>query len=251
MTPQLKITVDKLYEVFSKIHGNSNMQGSPNYGDLEIWNQVLFSKPLRELSANDLSRFTGKAMTTWGNVDDYKHFLPRILELTAQLDTPYEVWIAFDKLEYGNWKAWEETEQKVIHEYMLLLWESLLKDDSEKAEWVFMDYFSSIAHFYPRFGELLTIWERDNNKTATKHLANFIYNERSNIFDKRIIAGFHKQSENVDELKNWSLSDKTVQRLEEAYYRYEHEPFAETISWAEKMLSDERRNTAHNISFKK
>lgn len=222
------------------------MQGSPNYDDLEIWNKEFFSKPFKELTADDLSRFTGKAMTTWGDVDDYKHFLPRILELTAQLDTPYEVWIAFDKLEYGNWKTWEETEQKVIHEYMLALWESLLKDDTEKAERFFMDYFSSIAHFYPRFSDLLTVWESDTKKTATKHLANMVYNERANFFDKGILDGFHKQTENVHELNTWLLSDKIVKRLEEAFYLYEHKPFAEIISWAEKMLSDERRNTAHN-----
>ncbi len=57
-----------------------------------------YSQNHEKLNEDDLSRFTGKAMTTWGNANDYKHFLPRIFELTAELKTPYEIWIAFDKL---------------------------------------------------------------------------------------------------------------------------------------------------------
>lgn len=245
MIPKLKISIENLYDVFSKYPGKSNMQGSSNYDDLEIWNKELLSKSLKDLSPDDLSRFVGKAMTTWGDADDYKHFLPRIFELTAELNTPYEIWIAFDKLEYANWSSWEENEKNSIFEYMLSLWDNLLKDDSEKAEWFFMDYFSSIAHFYPTFGDIIEVWEQDTNKASTKHLASFIFNERENIFDKGYIDGFHKKSDNIKELINWLLADKTILRLEKAFYRFEQESFSESISWAEKILSDEKRNTLH------
>ena len=246
MTSQLKISVERLYEIFSKYNGNPNMQGSSNYDALESWNLELFSKQLKDLTADDLSRFAGKAMTTWGDVDDYKHFLPRIFELTAKLNTPYEIWIAFEKLEYGNWSAWDEDERNVIHEYMLALWDNLLKDDTEKAEWEFMDYFSSIAHFYPKFSDLIEIWDQNTDKTATKHLANFIFNERANIFDKGFIEGFHKKSDNIKELLNWLFSDKIIMRLEKAFYNYDYENFAVRISWADKILNDEKRNRADN-----
>jgi len=225
------------------------MQGSSNYSELETWNRNLFSKPLKELTADDLSRFTGKAMTTWGDVDDYKHFLPRIFELTGELDTPYEIWIAFEKLNYGNWNTWEESERNTIHEYMLELWGSLLNNDTEKAEWVFMEYFSSIANFYPNFSRLLEIWENNSSKASIKHLANLIFNERVKIFDKGVIDGFHKRNENIKELVTWLLSAKTLLRLEQAFYDFEQEPFAGTISRAEKILNDEKRNTAHNKGF--
>ena len=243
MTIRLKIAIQNLYDAFSKYTANPNMKGSPYSGDIDLLNKELFSKPLEDLTASELSKFTGKAMTTWGEVDDYKHFLPRIFELTAEWNTPYEIWIAFDKLEYGNWKTWEETEQSAIHEYMRAMWENLLKDDSEKAEWEFMEYFSALAHFYPTFSHLLETWENDEEKTATKHLANLVFNEGVNMFDNGAINSFPRQSGRVPELKNWLLSDKIVRRLEAAFYRYEHEPFAETLSWAEKMLSDERKNS--------
>jgi hypothetical protein len=249
MTPRLKISIDNLYDTFSKYQANSNMHGSPNYDDLDAWNKDLFVKQLRELTAVDLSRFLGKAMTTWGDTNDYKHFLPRIFELTAQLNTPYEIWIAFDKLEYGQWSTWEDSEVIAIHNYMLALWDSLLKTNTKQAEWSFKDYFSTFANFYPTFADLIDIWDDNTQITATKHLANYILDERHQIFDKGFIDGFHKKYDNIKEFKTWLLSDSTRKRLEQAFFRYEKENFAEKLSWAEKILNDEARNAAHNIGI--
>tara|TARA_R110000868_G_scaffold411745_1_gene708515 strand:- start:7835 stop:8314 length:480 start_codon:yes stop_codon:yes gene_type:complete len=158
MTERLKNNIEKLYRTFEKYRGNSTMNGSPNYDDLDKWNKELFSKPLRELDKDDLFRFTGKAMTTWGSANDYKHFLPRIFELTAELKTPYEIWIAFDKINLAEFQNWAEEEQKVIHEFMIALLESIINDNSQQAEFEFKDYFSAIAHFYPNFSDLLDVW---------------------------------------------------------------------------------------------
>lgn len=248
MTPRLKISIENLYDIFSKYPANSNMEGSLNYDDLDTWNRELFSKQLSELTADNLSLFTGKAITTWGDTTDYKHFLPRIFELTAQLNTPYEIWIAFDKLEYGEWNNWDETEVKVIHNYMLALWDNVLKANTKQAEPIFKDYFSTIANFYPTFGDLLKTWDDNTQIDATIHLANYIFDERHKIFDKGFIDGFHKKNDNIKEFKHWLLSDKTRKRLEDAFYKYEKEDFAEKLSWAEKILNDEGSNTAHNMN---
>lgn len=222
------------------------MQGSSKYDDLETWNKELFSKDLNDLTAQDLSRFAGKSMTTWGDVDDYKHFLPRIFELTAELDTPYEVWIAFDKLQYGNWDTWEDVEKESIYKYMLSLWDSLLKNDSEKAEWLFMEYFSALVRFYPKLPDILNIWAQETGKPATNHLVNLIFNERETLFDKGYIDGLHKNYDNAKELIGWLLADKTIERLQKAFYSFEKEDFAEKISWAEKILTDEKKNKSRN-----
>ena len=85
MTERLKNSIEALYETFQRYLSNSNMNGSPVYGHLNEWNKELFSKPLRELDEDDLSRFAAKAITTWGNTNDYKHFLPRIFEAILQI----------------------------------------------------------------------------------------------------------------------------------------------------------------------
>lgn len=245
MTEKLKHSIENLYKVFEK-YGATDMTGSPLYEDLPKWNKEILSKPLRELDEDDLSRFTGKAMTTWGSANDYKHFLPRIFELTAELRTPYEIWIAFDKLILAEWQTWTEEEQKVVNEFMITLWESIVNDNSEKAEWEFKDYFSAIAHFYPNFTDLLEIWTQSESKAGIKNLAGFIVDEQTTLFDRKKISGFHDQKENTEELINWILSDKTLNKLEKKYFEFESESFAEKISWAEQIITTERKSKAHN-----
>jgi hypothetical protein len=249
MTERLKNNIEKLYETFEKYHSNSAMNGSPNYDDLDKWNKELFSKPLRELDEDDLSRFTGKAMTTWGSANDYKHFLPRIFELTAELRTPYEIWIAFDKLTLAEFQNWMEEEQKVIHEFMILLWESIVNDNSQKAEFEFKDYFSAIAHFYPNFTDLLNVWTQSESKAGIKHLAEFIVDEQTTLFDRKKISGFHDQKENAEEFISWILSDKMLNKVQQKYFEFETESFAEKISWAEQIIVNERKkySTQHRV----
>jgi len=43
----------------------------------------LTSRPLGELD-DELNLFTSNALTTWGDVEDLKHFLPRLLERAAR-----------------------------------------------------------------------------------------------------------------------------------------------------------------------
>lgn len=241
MTLRLKNNIKKLYETFEKYHSNSNMNGSPNYDDLNKWNDELFSKSLTELTEDDLSRFTGKAITTWGNANDYKHFLPRIFELTAELKTPYEIWIAFDKLTLAEWNKWTENEQAVIQEFMIALWESILNDNSEKAKWEFKDYFSAIAHFYPNFTDLLYVWDKSESKASIKHLSDFIVDEQTALFDRKKISGFLDQKENAEEFIFWILSDKMLNKVQQKYFEFETESFAEKISWAEQIIVNERK----------
>lgn len=245
MTEKLKNSIKNLYKVFAK-YGANDMTGSPLYEDLPKWNKEILSKPLRELDEDDLSRFTGKALTTWGSANDYKHFLPRILELTAELRTPYEIWIVFDKLNLAEWHNWTEIEQKEVHEYMIALWESIINDNSEKAEREFKDYFSTLAHFYPDFTQMLNVWNESESKASIKHLSEFLVNEQTTIFDRRKIVGFNDKIENTEEFISWVLSDEMLLKVQKKYFEYETESFAEKISWAEKILTSEKKKKAHD-----
>ena len=242
MTSRLKNSISDLYETFEKYRSGPAMSGSPLYSDLAKWNEDIFSKSLAELNEDDLSRFVGKSITTWGNENDYKHFLPRIFELTAEFRTPYEIWIAFGKLEYGEWHTWPENEQKVIHEFMLALWQNIVNDNSEKAEWEFKDYFSSIAHFYPNFSDLINIWWESDSKASIKHLADFLIDEQTAIFDRKKISGFYDKKENTEEFIAWVLSDRILEKMQQKYFEYEKESFSEKISWAEQIIVQERKS---------
>ena len=91
----------------------------------------LVSTPLAELSEGDLSPYWSKAMTTWGTVDDFRYFLPRILELSSQrtslIDLP---WLG-SKLQYASWLSWPQTEVIAVRGFLLALWRSWLSTPPE------------------------------------------------------------------------------------------------------------------------
>jgi|GEM_PF-2443498 len=250
MTEKLKNIIEDIYQVFSKYNA-SNMTGSDLWEDkLPIWNKEILSKPLRELSEDDLSLYAGKAITTWGSATDYKHFLPRILELTAELKQPYEIDIAFGKMEMADWKNWSSEEHSLLNEYLIALWESIVNDNSSKAEFEFSGYFSTIIDYYPNFSDLLKVWGNSESKASVKHLANYIVDDSHFLFKKKGFfehMGAIEQSEIVNEFTIWLLSDTILEKLQRKYFEFESEEFAEKISWAEMIIDTGRQNTAHNI----
>lgn len=243
MTNNLKSSIDNLYAIFARYQGLSRLEGSPLYDELATWTKALRSKPLKELDDEDLSRFAGSVILAWGDENDYRYYLPRICELTAGYKTPYDIWTLYSRLEDANWKTWEAPEQDAINEFSLALWENLVQDTNEKAEWEFKDYFHALAYFYLDFSELLRVWESADNFAAVKHLTNYIFDERQNLFDKQFINGTEKNTKNIAELKAWLLSDKLLQKLEKAFYDHEKEEIAERISWVEHILNTERNHS--------
>ncbi len=241
MTDKLKISIEKLYETFAKYQGLSKLEGSPLYGDLNNWNKQLRSKKLRELTDEDLSRFAGKVILTWGDENDYRFYLPRILELTAELKTPYQIWTIYSRLEDANWKTWDIEEQVKINDFTLELWNNLLNDNSDKAEWNFRDYFHAISYYYPDFSEILKVWETNNSFASIKHLTNYVFEERQYLFDYNYIASIRKNTKHIEQFKNWLTSDKTIKKIEKAFYENDKNEIAERLSWVEKILTNEKK----------
>jgi len=111
--------IENLYQVFAKYRLRPGMVGCPccvTESDIER----LYKKKLRELDKEDLGKYSLKAVTTWGDEYDFKHFLPRILELW---DDCVSHDMLFMKLQYLHWETWPPQEKDAIVVYF----ESILK----------------------------------------------------------------------------------------------------------------------------
>lgn len=91
----------------------------------------LQAAPLRELSADQLRYYALTAMFTWGGLDDFKHFLPRLLELAAvegfqALDTES----LYGRLAYSKFDTWPPTEQAAVRAFAITHWRASLADES-------------------------------------------------------------------------------------------------------------------------
>jgi hypothetical protein len=65
-----------------------------------------------------LERYAFKATTTWGTLDDYRHFLPHILALTRQGALLCDLEITLRKLSDNDFLSWPAVERTVVTAYL-------------------------------------------------------------------------------------------------------------------------------------
>jgi len=125
-THALDEALERLYAVFGERPAPRSTQYSPDAGITAEQARRLHAKPLRELSKRDLDRYARSALTTWGDVDDFKHFLPRIFELIAR----HPGWgdaVMFESLSRAQWDGWPQRERDAVRRFLEALWERALE----------------------------------------------------------------------------------------------------------------------------
>jgi hypothetical protein len=80
MNPSIQHAVENVYEAFRGVPRPTSVDGCPCCIDRKGIS-ILLSKPLRDLSPDDLTHYAASAFLTVGAVEDYLYFLPRILEI--------------------------------------------------------------------------------------------------------------------------------------------------------------------------
>jgi len=177
MRVDLTDAVEDLYRVFAAYPRRAEMESCPCcVGAAE--KHTLARVALRELNAPELSRYAFKAMTTWGAVDDYKHFLPRILELIALGDNDafagLQLELVASKMHYGALTEWPSVERDALRTYIDALWREFLGHDPE----MFSDSASEIlrgcAHAVGNAQRFLDVWQRNDSFAVRLHLARTI-----------------------------------------------------------------------------
>jgi hypothetical protein len=116
---------ESLYTTFARYPLKPTLRGCPCCVS-EADKSRLHVAPLRELTSEDLSRYAWKAMSTFGDEEDFKHFLPRMLELMALGDSPVDDDLLLHKLEYAKWRTWPAEEVQAVEAFLLEWWQSSL-----------------------------------------------------------------------------------------------------------------------------
>ncbi|MEM9187748.1 MAG: hypothetical protein AAGF12_01130 [Myxococcota bacterium] len=110
--------IDAMYRTFARYRRSDAPSGCPCCVSAQDQGQLRGT--LRTLTSEQLGRFAFKAMTTWGDVDDYKYYLPRIFELARDEPSACPIglspWLMGSKLRYGNWKEWPSSEQAAVYD---------------------------------------------------------------------------------------------------------------------------------------
>ena len=235
MNGELQSEINNLYTTFSIYAYRQVMQGCPCcVSDAD--KEPLHTKPLRQLDGEDLSRYTFKAMTTWGDAADFKHYLPRILELYATTDFAVDTFIIFDKLEYAQWENWTQDEKAAISIFLTAWWADLIcnKPDFDT------EVFTSISRLAGETGELLERWNISFGDYSFRNFVGLVYGYYNDLLTKRkYFKGLDDVS--VEKLINWIKTNTAV--LEKGFFHFEEQDreLADKISAALFMVEKTTR----------
>ena len=176
------------------------------------------SQSLRALTVADLEKYAFKAMSTWGDDRDFRHFLPRLFELQALEGlAPWDVEILFGKLAYAHWRTWPEAEQRAVEEYLAAVWQYLLV--SRESDIVIDEYLCGIAQAVDDLSPFLSVWEQGDHPTAVRNFIAFVDSNRDatqvqhGILNNPFWKGHEEQRQQVF---SWLVDPLTHRRLRES-----------------------------------
>lgn len=118
--------VERLYAAFAGVARPVRVEGCPHCVDPRAADPLL-SRPLRDLAAADLAAYGAKALSTWGSVDDFRYFAPRLLELAADDAFGWpDMEIVFTKLADAQWWHWPQRD--AVAEFLAAFWSRTQED---------------------------------------------------------------------------------------------------------------------------
>ena len=224
MTGELKSAIERLYQTFAIYPCKSTMEGCPccvSGSDKE----KIHSKHLKQLEEGDLAKYASKAMTTWGDTEDYKHYLPRIFELLATTGFIVDTFIVLGKLEYGQWKNWPEYEKDAIVSFLFAWWPDYVKNNSRFDKETFVE----ICKLTHDIDKLLNLWTISFIDSSFNNFVELVYDYYNDLTGKR--KEFKElDDETIKKLIDWIKKNSTV--LENGFFHYESsdKKFAEKVS---------------------
>jgi hypothetical protein len=228
----LKAAIENLYDTFSP-YTTLGMQHCDCGCISEADVQKLFSKPLKELTVDDLVFYLGKAMTTWGEVQHYKHFLPRICELyTYQRSSGViEFYDIENKLDYAQWKEWPVIEIAAVMDFVQEDWKAFAKESVSEIRLTDLEAY---LQFYS-LEALVRLWPIAQSNTALQNFVQFFYFHGNEILNYKPIL---KEKVSVNELRDLIYTNGLTERLQDAFFKNEatEKEYAEKVSVVLQMI---------------
>jgi len=220
----VEVAIENLYKTFSKYPFKSTMEGCPCcVSDTD--KSTLHSKQLRKLEDEDISRYAFKAMTTWGDVDDFKHYLPRVFELSATRQLTVDTFVILRKLEYANWQNWEKGEWQAVTHFLNAWWKHDITTNDQFDDELFIEIYKLLDNL----PELLRNWNLEYNQQGFINYVNFI---RENYHDlgSKISKLEELTVKDVGTLKTWINEQREL--LETGFFKAEEtdKEFSNVIS---------------------
>lgn len=179
-----------------------------------------------QLTVEDLNHYVYHAVILWGTIEDFKYFLPKLLELTAFEYQSFWSDIVIIKIAQA-FNDWQEKERKVVNQYLLALWNYILSQPP-RLNFSAKDFIKSLLNINNKLNLLLTMWSIHHSPNSLLHLSNFI-GHRINLNKLPIkINDFSQQ--NIKVFLEWVLKEEVIERLEQYFFNNIDKPHIEEVA---------------------
>ena len=230
MKNEILESIRELYRVFSPYRSSAHPVGCPccvRYED----SVELFSRPLERLDADELWKFSRKVMTTWGDVRDLKHFLPRMLELLVENTSSHcDIEVVFGKLRLAEWRDWPAIERAAVKGFIDTAWRRCMRE--EDAAFRIDEWLSAFGCAGCELSPILSVWENCQCAPGYEGLRRFIDDQAIAILKRRGLAKGFWAGALVEQEKivDWLLSPSTVARLTTTFDEHADADFADELA---------------------
>jgi hypothetical protein len=223
----LRQAVEELYSTFKIYDIAKPIDGCDHCVSKEDIS-LLLSKPLRELTWRELDKYPFKALTTFGDLNDFKKFLPRICDLLAfDGDNSGTDWpVALGKIDYAQREyspapsspAFDDREMKTIGRFLLCWWMRTLHSPPADPIRNSQDVLETIGCATPDLKPFLNCWSASPELHPALHLAAMVNDHATDIFKSRKInfIFWDELPDRKEQLSAWLRGDIPRTILEEA-----------------------------------
>jgi hypothetical protein len=143
--------------------------------------------------ADELGEVASSVPLTAGTVAVFKHYLPRLLEITVGPGFEWpDIEVVFSHLNYETtWTSWPDDERKALRAFFHAFWLERLDSDPDAGTGVTLDgALCAIGCADPEIDWYLEAWLRSESPHATAHLERFLLENAHQLARGRLANAF-------------------------------------------------------------
>jgi hypothetical protein len=181
LTSKLQSAIDDCYEAFAVFPLPAKIDASPLHNAGEIL-ATLSSAPLRKLTGEQVGPYASSAMTTVGDDRDYRHFIPRIFELSVT-DPAWlggEPPVMANKLIRASWRSWPTQQRDAVLHFFRAAFDAVLSMHPHQGQSADL-WFCGLVKLGESASLTFELWRSNHSANAALHLASFVIDEAKHL----------------------------------------------------------------------
>lgn len=197
MNENLKKLTEDFYKVFSKYPVSYPLDICTVCCASKDEEKRLINTPVRKLSKELIWVYSAAAKPNKPNLKEWKHFLPRYIELASGFKLPHDIpELSISLNKYYEEEDWEKEEWELIQTWGLNYFETCLKT-YPLPQTEYIDTFITMLYLGKvKIEKLLTNWENNLSLYSVLHFSdlinhgynNFVFEKLANAFSDEILS---------------------------------------------------------------